>query len=251
MVISVNVDRPIHGEANSAGRLEIIEDVGVDPDHHHLLLSAFTVPTFFILMSHHVMVLWEMIKQHTEGRIDVLFLCPGNGAWLIERALKSHGIELSFVQPVEVSRDGTSNIQIQGNPNRIVIIEDIVETGGTAAKLRTGLGSAKCPIILATMLWHDRASQTDQVLKVFDDYDRVLVPVRIRSNHKLDDIRSLSTLARKHEKIINHRYSMGREQSFSTAMSKVLDLHPWLRQLGIDLGYRKDEHSISTFGSKT
>jgi hypoxanthine-guanine phosphoribosyltransferase len=53
---------------------------------------------------------------------------------------------------VDISRDSESDIQIEGNPDRIVILEDIVETGNTARKFLQKLANVNCPITLATML---------------------------------------------------------------------------------------------------
>jgi hypothetical protein len=81
------------------------------------------------------------------------------------------------------------------------------------------------------------------VLEVFNGYEQVLIPVRIRSDHEKDDIRSLSTLARKRAASKNQRYSIGRESKFIEVMEMVLSYHPWLHRLGVDLGYRQDEYS--------
>lgn len=245
MRLRIKNDRSIHGDDGPDGRLEVIDDVGITDDERHRLLKAFSVPAHVVSMVAMGRDLWELVQTHVPQVGRVVYLCPGNGAWLVEQALASIGIAPSPVQPVDISRESTSDIRVEGRPDHIVIIEDVVETGETARKLADKLRDAGCPVTLATTLWHDRAVQTEQVLDAFAGFHQVLVAERIRSDHPLDDVRSLSTLARKATLAKNQRYSKGREAAFLAEMSAVLNAHDWLHRLGVDLGYRIDQHSIA------
>lgn len=247
MSVIIQADRKIRGDGDACpeGRLEIIEDVDIPLHHYPRVLAPFSVPTSIINMMDHSAELWQMICDCRQQNGNILFLCPGNGAWLVERALNSLQIYPKPVQPVDISRDGATDIHIKGNPERIIVLEDIVETGSTARKILQKLAGSGCPVTLAAVLWHDREAQTNQVIEVLSGYDQVLIPVRIRSNHELDDVRSLSTLARKNAMFENQRYSRGKEGEFITTMKSVLDYAPWLRDLGKNIGYRRDEYSVS------
>ncbi|MBI4098806.1 MAG: phosphoribosyltransferase [Candidatus Magasanikbacteria bacterium] len=244
MNLLTKTSRVIRGDSNPDGRLEVIEDVGISPEDQRCILDGFTVPTHIVEIGELSEELWRMIQDHASGQ-KVVFLCPGNGAWLVERALQQRGIYPNPVQPVDISRESTSDIQVNGKPERVIVLEDVVETGGTARKIANGLSRVGCPVTLATTLWHDREEQTKQVLDSFRDYDHVLVSLRVRSGHEQDDVRSLSTLARKATILRNQRYSMGREGRFLNAMHTVLEHHAWLHRLGVNLGYRQDAFSVA------
>lgn len=239
-------DRSINGIAGPDGRLEIIDDVGVDHDERHRLIEAFTVPTNVVSMLEMSRGLWALVQRHAALTGQTVFLCPGNGAWLVERALFALDIRPGTIQPVDISRESSSDIHVQGRPDRIVVIEDVVETGETARKIRAKLNGVDCPVTLATTLWHDRATQTEQVLDAFASYHQVFVSERVRSDHPLDDVRSLSTIARKATIPKNQRYSKGRESAFLAEMDGVLRRHDWVPRLGGDLGYRRDAHTLAT-----
>jgi len=236
-------DRSIH-EPNTDGSLEIIDDLGISKVEVEKLRKVFTIPMCLVTLTNIGADIWRLLGEHTDAlEQSTLFILPGNGAWLVERALKSRGIDPNPKFPVDISRDTTSDIDIDSSPDHIVVIEDVVETGNTSVMIRKMIGKVDCPVTLATTLWHDRAPQTKHVLDAYDGFDNVLVGMRIRSSNELDDVRSLSTLARKAGIPKNQRYSLGLETSFLQEMVAVLDRHAWVHQLGISIGYRRDEVS--------
>lgn len=244
-----HTDRPIYGHSHGGdSSLEIIDDLG-DGRHHSSVLRAFAIPTGIVDMREDALQLWDLVQQHISTEGSVVTVCPGNGAWLVQRALEFRGIRLINPHPVDISRESTSSIEFAVPPDRVVIIEDVVETGNTARKLREALSHVNCPVILATIYWHDRSSHTNQVREVFKDFDQVLVAQRIRSMRPGDDLRSLSTIARKADMSKNQRYSPGLKQEFLAQMCAVLARHDWLHRLGVDLGYRKDPYSVAALAT--
>lgn len=247
MKLRTDSDRSIHGIADPDGRLEIIDDIGVDHGERHQLLEAFTVPTGIVSLLEMSRALWTLIQACASPTSQTVFLCPGNGAWLVERALAALDIRPpGAIQPVDISRESSADIRVQGRPDHIIVIEDVVETGKTARKIHDKLNGVDCPVTLASTLWHDRATQTEQVLNAFAGYHQVIVAERVRSDHPLDDVRSLSTIARKAMIPKNQRYSKGRKSRFLVEMDGVLRRHDWVPRLGGDLGYRRDAHTFAT-----
>lgn len=242
MNLRICIDRLIISNANNGGGLEIIDDVGASSTERDVILGSLSVPTQFVDMSTMSRELWDLLQSHV-AQERVMYILPGNGAWLVERALNEQDIFIPNVMPVDISRDGAKDIHLNEIPDRFIVIEDVVETGETARRLYEKLRGFNRPVILATMLWHNRAHQTAQVLDAFKDFDEVYVGIRINSSEALDDVRSLSTLARKVHIPKNQRYAEGRESSFVDCLNKFLNTHSWVRELGNTLGYRKDHHA--------
>jgi hypothetical protein len=243
MQVHTDIHRSIRGSNHSEGRLEVIDDIGIDEDDHHRLLETFSLPASVVSLDAMVVSLWQLVLQHVPEAEQALFLCPGNGAWLVEQALKRAGIHLTNVLPIDISRSSSSAITITGNPHHIVVIEDVVETGNTAHDLAEKLAHASCPVTFATTLWHDRDSTREQVSKAYGRFTQVLVAERISSDHPLDDVRSLSTLARKADMPKNQRYSAGCKEAFLGYCRQIRDRHQVIQDLGVRCGYRIDPDS--------
>lgn len=189
-----------------------------------------------------------------------LVVYPGNGGWLVQRfiALADEANAPQHWKDVDISRVSTTRVDLPDHIKRVVIVEDVVETGGTAIKLREAMEHLGVPITLAVLLWHDRRSLTQQALNALQGFDRVYVAERITSDLPMlkdvdndasaaHDARSLSTLARKRHIEKNRLYSTGREELFEETMVGCLERHPWVTELGVTLGFRKDaETAVAT-----
>lgn len=244
MKLHIDQTRPIVAFSDPHGSLEIIDDIIVSEEHRRQIKSATTILSDFIDLNQITKRLWFSALDNRAIIEPSKIICPGNGAWLIERLLRLNNINpnRSKIIPVNISRETWTEIKIDGHPSSITVLEDVVETGETASKIAKALSSYICRKHLVCAIWHDREYQTQEVLNSFDFYDSVTIGLRVYSKSELADIRSLSTLARKTRKEVkNLKYSFGKEDLFIDAMDKVLEDHSWVNELGKTLGYRLDE----------
>lgn len=243
MPVHFATSRSIRGPRHLEGRLEVIDDVGISQDDHDHLLSVFTLPAHVVSMDAMATQLWKLIQTHVADVEHALFVCPGNGAWLVEQALSRVDVRFNQKIGVDISRGTSSEIEITGSPHHIVVIEDVVETGNTAHDLATQLAHARCPVTFATTLWHDRDSKREHVHTAFGRFAQVLVAEHVVSDNEHDDVRSLSTLARKADMVKNQRYSKQREAAFLACMRDFMHRFTMLKELGVSKGYRIDPDS--------
>ena len=248
--------------------LTIIDDVGISDDAQAVIREAFTHQVSFLSLRSVPAMLWGVTTKMVTPNPLVVF--PGNGGWLMQRMLENTdnyphsrprgGWDHPFLQSdiplppqkvlgADISRINTGEVAIPQEPwTRIMAMEDVVETGGTAQRLREQVTEMRCGMSLATAVWHDHHGKTWDVLNALSRYSHVLIWKRVRTTEPkpYQDIRSLSTLARKHHLPQNHVYSRGREELFVATMRGCLKRHPWLLELGNTLGYRKDTESITS-----
>lgn len=234
MDLKIGTLRPIKGA------LEVIDDVGIPKKAHPIICNAFSVETGIIAGQEASLQLWSMVRENInlDGRVLVVY--PGNGGWLIQRLLRLGGEDPNPFVGVNVSRVTEHAIPISRGFSHIIVIEDVIETAGTAERIRRQINGVDCPVTLAALLWHDRQGTTQSVMDRLSGYDNVVVPLRIRSDlpAPVNDIRSLSTLARMANQPKNLQYSGDRVEQFLGTMNGCLQRHAWLTRLGIDLGYR-------------
>ncbi len=237
MTLCIAQERPI------AGSLEIIDDIGITPKEWNEIKQVFSVPVNLINGVHQAQTMFSQLLNHGFDPQRDLVIFIGNGGWLVERLFQASEITFPQTTGINISRESTSEIVIDGQPRQVVIMEDVIETGGTACEIRRQLNGAKCPVIMASMIWHDRNDQTETVLDCLSGYDTVVGSLRVRSTEPAPghDVRSLSTLARKYDLPKNKVYSQGKENEFVAVMRQFLEDHPWVPQLGKTLGYRQDE----------
>lgn len=224
--------------------LEIVDDVVLPPAAVPIIASAFSVDVAMIDAATCAGLVWEMVKEQVrlDGRVHVIY--PGNGGWLVQRLLEDAcGEHPRPCCGCNISRNSDDPIVLEGNPSHIVVLEDVIETGRTAVRIRERLNGVACGVTLAALVWHNREGETAQSLEAFEGYERVLVAERIRSTLPAPhhDVRSLSTLARKHGDPRNQVYcATERVEQFMEVMRGCLRRHPWLPRLGVDLGYRSE-----------
>lgn len=224
--------------------LELVDDVVLPPAAVPIITSAFSVATAMIDAATCAGLVWKMVKEYVtlDGRVLVVY--PGNGGWLVQRLLEeSCGEHPRPCCGCNISRNSDDPIVLEGNPSHIVVLEDVIETGGTAVRIRERLNGVPCGVTLAALVWHNRDGQTARTLEAFEGFDRVLVAERIHSTLPAPhhDVRSLSTLARKSGDPRNQVYcSPHKVEQFKEVMRGCLRRHPWLPRLGVDLGYRSE-----------
>lgn len=237
----MSTEKIIIGNSRPAkAKLEVIDDVVLNAGAQPILLEAFDDAAFIEAVSLAAQ-LWAMVKHYVHLDEHVLIIYPGNGGWLVQRMLEEFiGTKPKPFLGVDISRISCScHLNTDQSYSHIVVLDDVIETGGTAKKIREQIGTVKCPVTLASLIWYDRYHETKITENYLQYYDNVLIPLRIQANgaKPTPDIRSLSTLARKCENPQNHIYSPARE-TFIQLMKGCLERHPWLHELGVSLGYR-------------
>ncbi len=245
MKLEVYSHRPI------GAPLEIVDDVVLPQAAHPIIMGAFSVDTALIDAATCAGIVWEMVKEQVELDGHVLVIYPGNGGWLVQRLLESCGQHPRPCCGCNISRGSDEPIRFDGDPSHIVVLEDVIETGGTAVRIRERLNGVPCGVTLAALVWHNREGETARALEAFEGYNRVIVAERIRSTLPVPqhDVRSLSTLARKNGEPRNQVYCTPEGVArFRETMQGCLQRHPWLPRLGVDLGYRSEPELASVVG---